>query len=90
MQRRVRLPESADMSKIKAAYTNGTLTLDIPKAEVCWPAPCSQQLAILCILLDRYGTRSHDYHEPQPLCSAHGPRVHHAVLSCPVSPAKNA
>jgi HSP20 family protein len=33
VQRRVRLPESADMSKIKAAYTNGTLTLDIPKAE---------------------------------------------------------
>ena len=37
VQRRVRLPESADMSKIKAAYTNGTLTLDIPKAEVCLP-----------------------------------------------------
>ena len=35
VQRRVRLPESADMSKIKAAYTNGTLTLDVPKAEVC-------------------------------------------------------
>lgn len=35
VQRRVRLPESADMSKIKAAYNNGTLTLDIPKAEVC-------------------------------------------------------
>ncbi len=34
MQRRVRLPESADMTKIKAAYNNGTLTLDIPKAEV--------------------------------------------------------
>ena len=39
MQRRVRLPESADMSKVKAAYTNGTLTLDIPKAEVCRPVP---------------------------------------------------
>ena len=37
VQRRVRLPESADMSKVKAAYTNGTLTLDIPKAEVCLP-----------------------------------------------------
>ena len=34
VQRRVRLPESADMTKIKAAYNNGTLTLDIPKAEV--------------------------------------------------------
>jgi len=33
VQRRVRLPESADMSKVKAAYTNGTLILDIPKAE---------------------------------------------------------
>ena len=47
MQRRVRLPESADMSKVKAAYTNGTLILDIPKAEVCLPppAPCH----IMCI-----------------------------------------
>ena len=35
VQRRVRLPESADMSKIKAQYINGTLTLEIPKAEVC-------------------------------------------------------
>ena len=42
MQRRVRLPESADMTKIKAAYNNGTLTLDIPKAEVCSHAPASQ------------------------------------------------
>ncbi|CAK0787818.1 hypothetical protein CVIRNUC_011040 [Coccomyxa viridis] len=33
VQRRMRLPESADMSKVKAAYTNGTLILDIPKAE---------------------------------------------------------
>lgn len=38
VQRRVRLPESADMSKIKAAYNNGTLTLDIHKAEVSTPA----------------------------------------------------
>lgn len=38
MQRRVRLPESADMQKIKAAYNNGTLTLDIPKAEVRRPS----------------------------------------------------
>ena len=46
VQRRVRLPESADMSKVKAAYTNGTLILDIPKAEVCLPCllyvtPCA-------------------------------------------------
>ena len=29
------------MAKIKAAYNNGTLTLDIPKAEVCTLALCS-------------------------------------------------
>lgn len=31
MTRRVRLPESADMSKITAKMDNGTLVVDIPK-----------------------------------------------------------
>lgn len=35
VQRRIRLPDSADMTKISAKLENGVLRLDIPKAEVC-------------------------------------------------------
>ena len=31
MTRRVRLPESADMTKITAKMDNGTLVIDVPK-----------------------------------------------------------
>eukprot|EP00884_Botryococcus_braunii_P023275 jgi/Botrbrau1/9631/Bobra.0131s0011.1 len=31
MQRSIRLPETADLAKIKAKYENGTLSLDVPK-----------------------------------------------------------
>lgn len=51
MQRRVRLPESADMTKIKAQYINGTLTLEIPKAEVCSqliPRRCCKSTCTCC------------------------------------------
>ncbi len=33
VQRRVRLPESADLAKITAKMENGVLRLDIPKVE---------------------------------------------------------
>jgi HSP20 family molecular chaperone IbpA len=34
VQRRIRLPDSADLSKISAKLENGVLRLDIPKIEV--------------------------------------------------------
>ncbi len=41
VQRRIRLPDSANLSKITAKLENGVLRLDIPKVEVSIPAPGS-------------------------------------------------
>ena len=40
-QRRVRLPDSADFSRISAKMDNGVLKLDVPKQEVRPPFPSS-------------------------------------------------